>query len=124
MRAALLSALGAGLAALFYVILWPLGYQLSEGPYFTYQYLVSSPVTWDRLYRLFGWLPWLSPWIRPPEDLLGGLWLAFYATVFGLYLAAYAVLRWSLRAGSRTEHLLLLGVTHALNIGIKCADML
>jgi hypothetical protein len=115
-RSLLLCACAAALAALFYVVLWPLGYQLSDGPYFTYQFLVSSHVTWDRLYRLFGWLPWLSPWARPPADLLGGLWLVFYAAVFAVYLCAYAVLRWAQRVGSRTERLFLLGVTLACTL--------
>src|SRR5579884_2700582 len=102
-RFALLFATGLALFVLYFVVLWPLSYQLSEGPYFTYEYLRSSSAIWAQLYRLFGWLPWLSPWSRPTQDITGGLWLILYSALFALYLAGFLLLRWSARAGSSLE---------------------
>jgi len=118
-RFALLFATGLALFVLYFVVLWPLSYQLSEGPYFTYEYLRSSSAIWAQLYRLFGWLPWLSPWSRPTQDITGGLWLILYSALFALYLAGFLLLRWSARAGSSLEQRVMLSTVVAFATGFQ-----
>src|SRR5438093_493677 len=95
LRISLLLASGLASLLLYLCVIWPLSYELTEGPYFTYDYLRATPAVWERLYRLFEQLPWLSPWARPSLELLGGLWLLLYSTLFGLMLAAFFTLRWA-----------------------------
>ncbi len=107
-RLALTFGFGSALLALYYLVLWPLSVSLSEGPWFTYEYLSGNAALWERVLALYEWLPWLSPWAEPSRELLGGLWLMLCSALFAIYLAAFLVLRWTVRvAGPREQRLTL-----------------
>ena len=85
----------AVLAELVYVGFWPISYYLTQGPDFSYEYLLEYPAVWERLLPLL--VRFEATWPEPPRSLefmTDTLKWAFVAA-FVLYLAAF----WLTRAG-------------------------
>jgi hypothetical protein len=106
---ALALAFLAVLTAAIYLAIWPVGYGLTHGPQFSYQYLVQYPSIWDvqvvLLLRFFALFP-------PEEQTLEqvvGLLLVIFALAFAAYLLAFAVVRRARRGGRLLLALVVLG---------------
>ena len=89
----------AALAELVYVGFWPISYYLTQGPDFTYEYLLQYPVVWERLLPLL--LRFEATWPEAPRSLefmVDALLRAFVAS-FLLYTAAFSLVRAGLPKG-------------------------
>ncbi len=83
----------AALSELLYVGYWPISYYLTQGPDFTYEYLLQYRPVWDRLLPLL--LRLEATWPDAPRSLefmVDALTRAFAAS-FALYLAALWLVR-------------------------------
>lgn len=82
-----LVVLAAG-SELAYLALWPLGYRLSHGADFTYQYLVQYEPLWLKLYAVLQWWDALLPGIDRSLEINVNVLSATFAALFALYIGA------------------------------------
>jgi hypothetical protein len=94
---AVLIALGVGLE-LAYLLLWPVGYRLTHGGQYTYDYLVQFEPLWLKFYDFLQWWDEAFPGVYSSLEVNVNLLLAAFAALFGLYFIA-ATLAYRARMG-------------------------
>jgi hypothetical protein len=96
-RQVLLAVVLLGLAVageLVYLGLWPVSYDLTQGPDFSHEYLLQYTWIWEELFRpIFLWFEQTFPTAATSLEQLTTLLSLFWLVSFGLYFVAFLVAR-------------------------------